>query len=160
MTFDSNKVKKLAELLISKNMTLATAESCTGGLVGDLITDIPGSSAYYLGGVISYSNESKKGLLGVKQQTLDKYGAVSEQTAREMAEGVRKKFQSDVSVSITGMAGPEGGSESKPVGLTYIAVSSEKTTIAHTYFWKGDRKENKIYSAEAAIKACIDLVRM
>src|SRR5699024_6603040 len=114
----------VVEELKQRGLTLATAESCTGGLIGKRITDIPGSSACYVGGVISYSNDVKMQLLGVKQQTLSQYGAVSEQTACEMAEGVRRCTGADIGLSTTGVAGPDGGTEEKPVGLVYIGLST------------------------------------
>ena len=113
-----------------KNLTLATAESCTGGLVGKLLTDISGVSAVYLGGVISYTNDIKINILGVSEQTINKYTEVSAETAVEMAERVRENFSSDIGVSVTGVAGPDGGTETNPVGTVYIAVSTQKETHA------------------------------
>ena len=101
--------KKIAPLLKERHLKVATAESCTGGLIGHIITDVPGSSEYYEGGIISYSNEMKMRFLGVREQTLKEYGAVSEQTAKEMAEGVRKATDADIGIATTGIAGPGGG---------------------------------------------------
>lgn len=115
----------VVQKLISKGLTLATAESCTGGLISQMITQIPGSSEIFLGGVCSYSNSLKSNILGVSEETLEKYGAVSEQTALEMARGVRKITGSDIAISSTGIAGPGGSTEDKPVGLVYIAIDSE-----------------------------------
>ena len=98
------------------------AESCTGGLLGDRFTNVPGSSVYFLGGVVSYSNEAKMNLLGVQNDTLVEHGAVSEETAAEMAQGVRQLFQADTGISVTGISGPDGGTPEKPVGLTFIAI--------------------------------------
>ena len=112
----------LVQYLIHHNITISTAESCSGGLVSKLITDIPGCSAIYPGGVCSYSNEMKMKWLNVKESTLNTYGAVSEQTALEMAQGIRNVTGSDYGVSTTGVAGPGGGSAEKPVGLVYLAV--------------------------------------
>ena len=118
-------------------LTLATAESCTGGLLGHRITGVSGSSDYYLGGVVSYNNKAKMELLGVKKQTLEKFGAVSEETVREMAQGVQSLFKSDLGISISGIAGPTGGSPEKPVGLIYIGLSSEKeVTIKKFNFFR------------------------
>ncbi len=114
----------LGRLLRERGLTLATAESCTGGLVGSLVTDVPGSSHYYCGGVVAYSNEVKVRLLGVRRATLKRYGAVSAQTATEMAEGVRNRTGADIGVAVTGIAGPGGGTRKKPVGLVYIAIAA------------------------------------
>lgn len=115
-----------AALLKSQGKNLAVAESCTGGLLGKMVTDLSGSSEYFWGGVISYSNESKQKLLGVRQNTLLQYGAVSPETAREMAEGVRTIAGTDAALAITGIAGPDGGSAEKPVGLVYIALAHDR----------------------------------
>ena len=113
-----------------KNLTLATAESCTGGLVGKLLTDVSGVSAVYLGGVISYTNEIKINILGVSAQTIREHTEVSAETAVQMAECVREKFASDIGVSVTGVAGPDGGTEVNPVGTVYIAVATAEETRA------------------------------
>ena len=128
--------------LVKRNLTLASAESCTGGLIAGKIVDYPGASEVFLDGVVSYSNESKVKRLGVSQETLDKYGAVSEETAREMAEGVIKAMDADVGVSSTGVAGPGGGTDEKPVGLIYVAVSIKGKTTVKKLNLKGGR--NKI----------------
>lgn len=148
--------KKVAHLLKERNMKVATAESCTGGLIGHTITNIPGSSEYYEGGIISYSNALKMNLLGVKEETLAKYGAVSEQTAREMADGVRKKANVDVGIATTGIAGPGGGTAEKPVGLVYIAISTEKETKVEKYLFHGNRWENKESTCKAALNLLLD----
>ncbi len=114
--------ENLVALLEQHKLTLSTAESCTGGLISKLITDVAGCSDVYIGGVCSYSNDAKEKFLGVKHETLIKYGAVSEQVSREMAIGIKNKTNSDVSISTTGIAGPGGGSKDKPVGLVYITV--------------------------------------
>ena len=112
--------------LKEKGLTLACAESCTGGLVSKRITDLAGSSEVFLGGCVTYSNEAKRTLLGVSEESLARYGAVSEQVAREMAKGVRTRLGADVGVSLTGIAGPGGGSEEKPVGTVYVGISTER----------------------------------
>lgn len=145
--------RAMAEALKSRSMSLAVAESCTGGLLGAIITDAPGSSGYFAGGVIAYGNEVKKELLGVKPDTLERYGAVSSQTAREMAEGVRKRLKADSGLSITGIAGPGGGSVRKPVGTVYIGVSTARGTKAKKFIFEGGRKAIRKASALAAIKA-------
>lgn len=111
-----------------KNLTLATAESCTGGLVGKLLTDVSGVSAVYLGGVICYTNDIKINILGVSEHTIKEYTEVSAQTAVQMAQGVREKFASNIGVSVTGFAGPDGGTENNPVGTVYIAVATSNET--------------------------------
>ena len=118
--------EKLGRLLREKGLTLATAKSCTGGLVADRITDIPGSSAYFLGGVVAYDNRIKTEVLQVPQETLKRHGAVSEATVRAMAEGARSLLGADLAVSVSGVAGPGGGSEEKPVGLTWIGLAARE----------------------------------
>ncbi|PYG87048.1 nicotinamide-nucleotide amidase [Ruminiclostridium sufflavum DSM 19573] len=137
---DQNLDEVAAKLLIEKNITIAAAESCTGGLISEMLTNIPGISKVFIGGAVTYSNESKSELLGVKKETLQKYGAVSCQTAAEMAEGIRKRLNTDISVSVTGIAGPDGGTAEKPVGLVYIGLSSEKGTITKELRLSGNRK--------------------
>ena len=146
----------VGRLLIERGLTLATAESCTGGLLGNRITNVAGSSEYYLGGIVSYSDSAKMNLLGVSQETLKKFGAVSEETAQEMAAGARRVLQSDVGVSITGIAGPTGGTEDKPVGLVYIAVDVAGDVAVRKFVFSEDRRYNKELSAQAAL----NLVRM
>ena len=132
----------IGRMLAQKGKTVSAAESCTGGLISSLFTSIAGSSEYYLGSVTSYANSVKTGVLGVSQEIIENYGAVSEECVRAMAEGVRKITGSDVSVATSGIAGPGGGSESKPVGLVWIAVSSQTGTEAFRLVFKGDRKRN------------------
>lgn len=132
----------IGRMLESKGMTVSAAESCTGGVISSLFTSIPGSSAYYLGSVTSYANSVKNGVLGVPEETISEHGAVSEECVKAMAEGVRKITGSDFSVATSGIAGPGGGSDTKPVGLVWIAVSSEKGTEARSFVFKGDRKRN------------------
>ena len=134
-TLEEAVVKRLKE----KNYTIATAESCTGGLIAGKIVDYPGASEVFIDGVVSYSNESKIKRLGVSEDTLNKYGAVSEQTAKEMAEGVKKALGADVGVSSTGVAGPGGGTAEKPVGLVYIAVSVKNHTTVKKLNLRGTR---------------------
>ncbi len=142
---------EIGSLLHAGGLTLAVAESCTGGLLGHRITEVPGSSDYFLGGIISYSNEAKENLLGVQHETLLRHGAVSEETAREMAQGARQALGSDLALSVTGIAGPGGGTSEKPVGLAYIALAHAGGEIVERHVWPGDRSHNKIHSAEAAL---------
>jgi PncC family amidohydrolase len=141
----------VGQLLSTRHLTLAVAESCTGGLIGHRLTDVPGSSAYFLGGVVAYAYDAKEHLLGVHHNTLYEHGAVSEATAREMARGVRRALSADIGLSVTGIAGPGGGMPGKPVGLTWIALSAREVEQAVQYVWDGDRITNKEKSAEAAL---------
>lgn len=132
----------IGKMLARKGKTVSAAESCTGGLISSLFTSVPGSSEYYLGSVTSYANSVKTGVLGVPAEIIEKYGAVSEECVREMAEGVRRITGSDFSVATSGIAGPGGGSETKPVGLVCIGVSSQMGTETFRMVFKGDRKRN------------------
>lgn len=145
----------LGKKLLEQHKTLAFAESCTGGLASSLVTDVAGSSEYLVGSAVTYTNEAKHKLLEVQESTLTNYGAVSEQTACEMAQGVRKLFGSDFGVGITGNAGP-GGSEGKPVGLVYIAVATGREVYCKEYLFTADRIENKLRIALTAISMVID----
>ena len=145
----------LGKKLLEQHKTLAFAESCTGGLASSLVTDVAGSSEYLVGSAVTYTNEAKHKLLEVQEGTLTNYGAVSEQTACEMAQGVRKLFGSDFGVGITGNAGP-GGSEGKPVGLVYIAVATGREVYCKEYLFTADRIENKLRIALTAISMVID----
>jgi len=142
----------IGALLVDQGLTLVTAESCTGGLVAHRITNISGSSDYYLGGFVTYSNEAKERDLGVRHETLVAHGAVSEETAREMARGARERMAADIGVSVTGIAGPTGGSLEKPVGLVYVGLSAPGAEHCQRYMWQGDRLANKERSAEAALQ--------
>jgi PncC family amidohydrolase len=148
--------QQIGAMLRSRQLTLAVAESCTGGLLGDHITDVPGSSDYFLGGVLAYSNQVKQGVLGVRVETLETHGAVSPQCAAEMAQGVRRLLGSDVALSVTGIAGPGGGSDAKPVGLTYIHLSAAGYERSLRSVWPGDRRGNKVDTALAALRLLLD----
>jgi PncC family amidohydrolase len=142
---------RIGELLRERHWRLATAESCTGGLVSHLVTNVPGSSDYFVGGVVAYSNPIKERLLGVPREQLVEHGAVSEEVAISMAEGARRELGAEVGLSVTGIAGPGGGTPSKPVGLTWVAVATPGGTRAQVYAWQGKREENKRESALAAL---------
>lgn len=131
----------VSELLIEKNLTISTAESCTGGLVSSTLINYPGISSVFMEGCVTYSNESKINRLGVSKNTLDLYGAVSEETAKEMAEGVAKSLNTNVAISTTGIAGPGGGTVDKPVGLVYIGIYINGKTKVNKYILEGDREE-------------------
>ena len=147
---------KIGQLLTEKSMTLATAESCTGGLIGHMLTQVSGSSNYFKEGFVVYSNEAKVSRLGVEQEMLDEHGAVSEPVVRLMAEGIRRVAGADIGVSVTGISGPTGGSDKKPVGLTYIAVSDSTGTWCGKYIYTHDRIKNKERTAQTAL----NLVRL
>jgi PncC family amidohydrolase len=142
---------KIGEKLTRNGLHLAVAESCTGGLLSHHITNIPGSSRYFLGGVVSYSYELKETLLGVPAETLERYGAVSRQTALAMARGCRMATGADISLAITGIAGPNGGTPEKPVGLTYVALNAHDVDACERHLWEGSRLENKGSSTRAAL---------
>jgi PncC family amidohydrolase len=146
----------LGPLLERRGWKLAVAESCTGGLVGHRITNIPGSSAYYLGSITAYAYEAKVRLLGVSWETLNQYGAVSREVALAMAQGIRTALEADVGLSVTGIAGPGGGMPHKPVGLTWIGLSAPGFEDAWQFIWPGDRLENKQLSAETALKLVVE----
>lgn len=149
----SNPEKKTGQLLNKSGLSVSVAESCTGGLVSSLLTDISGSSAYIRENIVTYSNEAKVKYLGVKQETLEQYGAVSEQTAKEMANGLVIQTNSDYAVVTTGIAGPTGGTDEKPVGLMYIGLSDKNSCkITKVLAWKFlPRKIMKKYFAKIAL---------
>jgi nicotinamide-nucleotide amidase len=141
----------LGSVLIDRSMTLATAESCTGGLVGKLLTDVPGSSDYFLGGIICYSNSLKTSLLDVSRELLEQNGAVSEPVALQMAEAVRVKLGSDIGLSVTGIAGPGGGTEEKPVGTVYVGLASSKESKVRRLMLPGERDIVRLRTARIAL---------
>ena len=143
--------QEVGSALKNAGITLACAESCTGGLLLSRLTDIPGSSSYLLGGIVSYSVEMKVNFLGVKRETIAKDGVVSAAVAREMAEGICKAAKSDIGVGITGLAGPGGGTAEQPVGLVYIAVTRAGTTAVTRNLFSGSRREIKYKSTEKAL---------
>ena len=147
---------RLAGVLRSRGLTLATAESCTGGLVAHRITSVPGSSDYFLGGVVSYSNELKESLLGVPASILQGRGAVSRECALAMAAGVRERTGASVGLATTGIAGPAGGTARKPVGLVYVACATPWGSVAAEFHFPGDRGSNIRASAEAALNLVLE----
>lgn len=148
--------RRLVATATSLGANVATAESCTGGMVGAVVTGVPGSSAAYLGGCVTYSNEAKVRLLGVSAEVLERDGAVSERCAAQMAAGVRERLGATVGVSITGVAGPDGGSPEKPVGTVWIGVAVAAGATAMRYHFPGDREAVRQASAAAAISALLD----
>jgi len=145
--------------MIESKLTLAVAESFTGGLISESIVSVPGVSAFYLLGVTAYSNHSKERVLGVRHETLMKYGAVSAETASEMAEGVRSLSGADIGVSTTGIAGPTGATEEKPVGLAYIALSDGKGTEVRRFLFEGEREKVMTQGAEEAANMLIEYLQ-
>ena len=141
----------VGNLLLLKGLTLGLVESATGGLISHLITNVPGSSDYYRGSVTAYSNDVKIGVVGVRDETIKKYGAVSPQVAEEMAQGGRKILGTDICLADTGIAGPGGATTGKPVGLFYIGLSHEAGTYSQKHILHGDRGQNKRLAAEAAL---------
>jgi CDP-diacylglycerol--glycerol-3-phosphate 3-phosphatidyltransferase len=152
-------VRELSGLLVEGRLTLSVAESCTGGLLASLITDQPGSSAYFVGGVIAYSDEVKREHLGVPASLLKRHGAVSREVALAMADGVRQRFATTMAVSITGIAGPDSDGSNKPVGLTYIAIATARGSSAYEYTFSGDRWSNRRQAAGQALRLLIEDAR-
>jgi nicotinamide-nucleotide amidase len=150
----------IGKLLVAKKSSLCTAESCTGGEIAHLLTSIPGSSDYYRGSVIAYDNSVKRQLLGVKEESLNKYGAVSEEVVREMAAGARLLLNTEYSVATSGIAGPDGGTDTKPVGTFWMAVASEKGIVAEKRIFGGDRITNiKRFSLAALNLLRVQIIR-
>jgi len=141
----------VGRMLKKRGMTLSVAESCTGGLIGNRLTNVPGSSDYFQGGVVVYSNQSKVDLLSVPAEMIERWGAVSDPVVRQMAEGVRERFKTDLGIAVTGIAGPEGGSPEKPVGTVYIGLAAEEKTVSRKYRFWGTRKQVKLNSAVMAL---------
>ena len=144
--------EEIVRLLAEKGKTLAVAESSTGGLIGHLVTEVAGSSAVFLGGVIAYHDDVKEELLGVPKAVLATEGAVSAAVAEAMAEGVRRLLGADIGVAVTGIAGPTGATAAKPLGLTYVALAAQGTLLCERFLWTGSRSENKRAAAEAALR--------
>jgi PncC family amidohydrolase len=149
----------VGELLRQRGLRLAVAESCTGGLIGHRLTNIPGSSTYYMGSVTAYAYEAKVRLLGLTWETLEKHGAVSCATVLEMARGVRHALAADVGLAVSGIAGPGGGTPEKPVGLTWVGLSAPEIQTGRQFIWSGDRIQNKESSAEATLQLLMDYLQ-
>jgi len=157
--------EQIGKVLREKGLFLVTAESCTGGLLGHLITEVPGSSDYYLGGFVAYSNEAKMRFLGVSPETLVKYGAVSEQTVCEMASGARRAFagiqpeENIIAVAISGVAGPDGGTKEKPVGTVWIGLEGSGISYLEKFLFERSRSAIKEHSAFQAIQMIFDVIK-
>ncbi len=159
MIMTENLAYELVTLARTRRINLASAESCTGGLIGAAITSVPGSSDVFGYGFITYSNDAKRRLLGVREETLNKYGAVSKETAKEMALGALKVSGVDFSVAVTGIAGPGGGSIDKPVGLVFIAMADKKQSVSvKKLVLRGDRKEIRLQSVTESLKFLLEAV--
>ena len=141
----------VGEMLGERGLTVSVAESCTGGLIGNLLTNVAGSSEYFQGGVVVYSNQSKVDLLNVSPKTIEKYGAVSDQTVREMARGVKKRINTDMALAVTGIAGPDGGSEDKPVGTVHIGLATGNEIYSRKYRFWGTREQVKLNTSMMAL---------
>jgi len=150
---------EVGKLLKQQNLKLALAESCTGGLIGHRMTNMPGSSEYFTGGVVAYSYEAKVKALDVSWDILNNFGAVSSETVLEMARGVKKMMGTDIAISISGIAGPGGGTAEKPVGTTWIALIASDGEWSREFHFKGDREQNKSSSADAALQMLLDYLQ-
>jgi PncC family amidohydrolase len=148
--------ERLQARCLGRHLTVATAESCTGGLVAHSITQVPGSSGYYRGGFVAYANAAKIELVDVPEDVIAAHGAVSAQVAVAMAHGARMRLAVDLAIAVTGVAGPDGGTAEKPVGLTYVAVSDEAGAEVRRHTWTGDRTDNKRASARAALELLLE----
>ncbi|PCI00286.1 MAG: damage-inducible protein CinA [Alphaproteobacteria bacterium] len=149
-------IKALFDALEAKHWTITTAESCTGGMIAGAITDVSGSSAYFDRGFVTYSNEAKMEMLDVNPITIKAYGAVSEQCARLMARGAYAHSKADIAISVTGIAGPDGGSDEKPVGLVYIGLATDDHAEVHEHNFNGDRASIRTQTVEAALRHVIN----
>ena len=147
--------ERLQALCVAGGWTVATSESCTGGMVADVLTDVPGSSAYVLGGIVAYADAVKVDQLGVPADMIAAHGAVSAHVARAMALGARDRLGATFAVSVTGIAGPDGGTEAKPVGLTYLGLAGPHGVEVRRFAWSGDRAANKRLSTAAALELLI-----
>lgn len=150
--------ERVGNLLRERGLSLALAESCTGGLIASRVTDVPGSSSYFLAGMVTYSNEAKEKFLGVAAESIREYGAVSKEVAKEMAQGIRRATGADIGLGVTGIAGPTGGSPEKPVGLVYIGIASARGTLVRRFQFQGGRLEIKAQTADAGLRLIIDLL--
>lgn len=150
--------QRLVALLRSEKLTIATAESCTGGLIAKLITDVPGSSEVFVGGMVSYSNEMKMKWLGVKPETLSSFGAVSENTVNEMLDGIITQTGAHIGIAVSGIAGPTGGTPEKPVGTVYIGVAFQARKRVERFLFPGSREEVRIASATKSVEMIFEIV--
>ena len=151
--------KAILNLMKDRGLTLSTAESCTGGYIAHLITQHPGCSSVFWGGAVAYAYSLKESILGVKENTLTQYGAVSEETVKEMAEGAIKHFKTDYAIAVSGIAGPDGGTDDKPVGTVWIAISNKNKTVAKVFTFSNKRIQNIERSAASALTMLLNLLK-
>lgn len=156
---DNQLLNKVSERLKTLNLSIATAESCTGGLLAHSLTNISGSSEYFDRGIISYSNQAKQELLNVTEKTLQEHGAVSKQTAKVMAIGIRERSNVNIGISTTGIAGPTGGTKEKPVGLVYIGIADSKHVNVKKFLFSGNRVQNKESTCNAALEMLLNTIK-
>ncbi len=149
----------VGNILRERQLKLVTAESCTGGLIGSRITDVSGSSEYFLGSVVAYAYEVKVALLGVKWETLRAHGAVSRETVLEMASGARSRLNGDIAISVSGVAGPDGGTLEKPVGTVWIGLAAHEGEWAKEFHFSGNRQQNKSSAADAALQMVLEYLQ-
>lgn len=149
----------IGNILRERRLNLVAAESCTGGLIGSRITDVPGSSEYFLGSIVAYAYEVKAALLNVSWETLNTYGAVSRATVLEMARGARNRLNGDIALSVSGIAGPGGGTLEKPVGTTWVGLVSDEGEWAKEFHFSGNREQNKSSAADAALQMLLDYLK-
>lgn len=152
------KEKKIRDLCVKQGYTMAVAESCSGGLLSDRLTNVPGSSEYFMGGVIAYNNDVKINILRVPFDIIYTYGAVSGRTALAMAKGVKKLFDTDIGIGITGICGPTGGTTAKPVGLVFVGGVFEGNEVIKEFYFEGERQEVKASAVEEAVSLVIELL--
>lgn len=156
---DETLEARVGKYLRQRGLKLALAESCTGGLIGNRITDVPGSSEYFLGSIVAYAYEVKVALLDVSWDTLNAQGAVSRETVLQMARGARKLLNADVAISVSGIAGPGGGSPDKPVGTAWVGLAAKDGEWAKTFYFSGNREQNKASAADAALQILLDYLQ-
>ena len=155
---DKNLLNKISDELKKRHLTVATSESCTGGLLAHTLTNISGSSEYFERGVVTYSDKSKMELLNIPQKTLEEHGAVSKQTAKAMAIGIKEQANVDIGISTTGIAGPTGGTKEKPVGLVYIGIATSKKTEVKRFLFSKDRLQNKEKTCYKALDFLLETI--
>ena len=154
----TSSIESFCDTLTKSGLKLSLAESCTGGMIGCMITSVSGSSSFFMGSAVTYSNESKERILGVSERSLIEHGAVSKAVAEEMALGSLKVYDSDIAASVTGVAGPNGGTEAKPVGTVWMAVTDGKRTVTYENHFEGSRKEIRESSAETLMAHIIEFI--
>lgn len=156
---NDNLETQIGKILFQKKLTLALAESCTGGLIGHRVTNVPGSSEYFMGGIVSYAYQAKVKLLGVRWETLKQFGAVSAEVVREMAQGARRAFNTDIGLSVSCIAGPGGATPTKPVGTSWCGISFGEQELQYLFQLQGSRQEVKEQLAQKALESLLDILQ-